>query len=209
MPDNFIGEVIGVTDIFIAEILKDDKDDFTVGTPEVLAPTASIAEDTPTNQKPSCFSNQALFIYTSEGASKLTCVIPGISTKAEAMLLGKVYDDATGLMYDSGSPKTKYFAFGFRSNYGKVEGGEGDRYVWFLKGSFAIPKREAATKTEQIDNKPLTVEYSAISTIHKFQLDDKTVDGAKRVQGDTSDVAFDPSTWFDAVVTPPEVVVTP
>jgi phi13 family phage major tail protein len=113
-------------------------------------------------------------------------------------------------MYDSGEADPPYFALGYRLD----RPNDVSEYAWLLKGKFAIPKEDAETKAGEINEKTLSVEYTAVTTIHKFQLtpinesDLGKRSGAKAVYADTSDASFiGKDTWFTAVVKPPEIVV--
>ena len=199
MNYGFIGEVIGADDIYIAEVLEDSLATFTVDTPKLLVPTASIAEATTMNQTPSYYSNQALWVYNSEGASVLTLVTPYLNAETEAYLLGKQFDAATGRELDSGKPKARYFALGFRSEMSEDQ----YMYVWWAKGAFAIPSQNRGqTKTDSVSPQQLTINYTSITTIHKFDMPDGSKDGIKKVQGDTTNTTFSAVNWFDAVQLP-------
>ena len=201
MDYGIIGEIIGSDDLYIAEVVEDSLDAFITDKPQMLAPSASIAEATAMNQVVSHYSNKAYWVYNSEGLSTLTLVLPYLDSRTEAYLLGKLFDDTTGRMVDSGQLKARYFALGFRSpmsdgNY---------TYVWWAKGAFSIPSQNRGqTKTETTTPQQLTMTYAAISTIHLFEMPEDEPNGIKKIQGDTTETAFDPTFWFDAVQLPPD-----
>lgn len=206
-----VGEAIGTSDIYVAQVTVDTDAAYTTETPESLAPTATIARETTVNTKTRYYSNAALFTDTSEGESKVTIVIPGLTVKGRASLLGKTYDDATGQMFDNGEAEPPYFALAY-----SVDRPDGVKeFVWLSKGKFSIPKDEAETKTGDINEKTLSIEFTAVRTIRKFQLEPKDQEnnkpgktgGVKAVMADTSDEAFTGAeTWFDSVKTPPAIV---
>ena len=208
MPDpaKYYGEAVNVSQLFIAEVTGDENGAYQAATPYLLAPMSTIAKETTTNTKTRYYSGVPLYVDKSEGETKVTLVIPGLTVKTRAELLGKTYDTTSGLMYDSGKPGEKYFALGYMIEHA----GGVNEYAWLLKGKFGIPKEEGETKTDNVNEKTLTVEYTAIATTTQFQLDTNTKSGTKGVYGDQSDTAFkskyaNDEAWFKAVVTPPSV----
>lgn len=198
-----VGEAIDVSDLFIATITADTDAAYTPGTPESLAPVATIARETAVNTKTRYYSGAALFTDTSEGETKLTIAIPGLTVKGRATLLGKTYDAAAGQMYDDGVANPPYFAIGYRVS----RPNDIAEYAWLLKGKFSIPKDEAETKTDSINEKTLSLEFTAVRTIHQYQLAANKKGGAKAVHADTSDVAFTgAAAWFETVKQPPAIV---
>lgn len=197
-----VGEAIDVSELYVAAVSADTDAAYTAGTPEILAPMATIGRDTSVNTKTRYYSGMAMFTDTSEGETKMTIAVPGLTTKGRANLLGKPYDAANGKMYDDGKADAPYYAIGYRvSRPGGVE-----EFVWLLKGKFSIPKNEAETKTDSINEKTLSLEYTAVSTVHKFQLGTEKQGGVKGVEADTTDVAFTgKAEWFASVQKPPEI----
>lgn len=198
-----VGEAVGVSELYIAAVTKDDDaaNGYVAGTPELLAPMATIAKETTTNTKTRYYSNKALFVDSSEGETKLTPVIPGLSIKKRNMLLGKAYDADKGIGYDDGEANAPYFALGYA-----IDRPDNVKELhWFLKGKFSIPKDEGETKTENINEKTLPLEYVAVTTQHKFKFPTGPNRGCKAVEADTTDEAFTGvDTWFNAVQKPDE-----
>lgn len=200
--EKYYGEAVNVSELYYAEVTQDVEDAYTAGTPAILAPVATIAKETATNTKTRFYSGKALYVDTSEGDTVLTIVVPGLTVKTRAELLGKLYDETTGMMYDDGVPGEKYFALG----YSVAHAGGKDEFVWLLKGKFSIPRDEVETKTENINEKTLSVTFTAICTKAKFQLTTTKTGNTKAVYGDTGDEAFTKgASWFNAVVTPPAI----
>lgn len=198
-----VGEAIGTEELFVAEVTADSEAAYTTATPESVAPMATVARETTTNTKTRYYGNAAIFTDSAEGETKLTVVIPGLTVQGRAKLIGKPFDATAGKMYDPGAVNPKFYAMGYVVN--RPNGIK--EFIWFNKGKFAIPKDEAETKTDNINEKPLTLEYVAVRTQKKFQLDANTQDGVKSISADTSNVAFTgAATWFNAVQTPPAIV---
>lgn len=197
-----VGEAIDVSELYIAKVTADTDAAYTAGTPEILAPMATIGRETAVNTKTRYYSGKAMFTDTSEGETKMTIAVPGLTVKGRSNLLGKPYDTTKGMLYDHGEANAPYYAIGYRvTRPNNVE-----EFVWLLKGKFSIPKAEAETKTDSINEKTLSVEYTAVSTIHPFQLAADKKSGVKAVEADTTDTAFTTKAdWFSAVQKPPEI----
>lgn len=195
-----VGDVIGASDIYIAEVLTDTIATYEADTPFDFAPTANIAESTETSSTPSYYSDRALWVYNSEGVSTETIVIPYPTAQLEAYILGKTYDKTTGRVYDTGKAKPRYFALLYKTPMSD----DNYKYVVWAKGLFSIPsKSHGATKKGQVEPQQLTLTYSAVSTMHKFDIPgEDEPDGIKLVFADTTDVAFNPTGWFDFVQMP-------
>lgn len=193
------GEYVGVSDLYIAAVSADTAASYTAGSPEYLAPAASVAMEPSVATKVRYYDNKAYYTTTTEGETKVTLVVSGIDLQVYAKILGKHYDTSAKRLYDTGDAgDAPYFALGFKTD---VEGGE--KFFWFLKGKFAPFKEEAATRTNDIDQKTTSLEFNAINTIH----DKFNVDGApctlKRVAADSRlDNTVTAAAWFSAVQKP-------
>lgn len=203
MPDptpttNNFGEFIGVSNVHIAAVTADTASAYTAGTPKYLAPAASVAQEPNVATKARYYDNKAYFTTTTEGETKVTVVLSGLDIKEKAELLGKHYDSTAKRLYDTGSMKeAPWLALGFET---QVEGGT--VYYWFTKGKFAAPKEEAETMTNDITEKTLTLEYTAVVTEHKFTVGSNTV-GLKRIAADSRlDTTVTSTGWFTSVPVP-------
>jgi hypothetical protein len=123
--------------------------------------------------------------------------ITGLTPELFATIRGKVYDAATGRVFDNGGTPPD-IALGFRGK--KSDGAY--RYFWFLKGKFAAPAEEQETEKDTPNPKSTTAKFTAIRTIHEFALSGSITDSVKRVFGDTDDDNFSETTWFDDVQVP-------
>lgn len=205
--NRIVGEAVGVSELYIATVTDaDTANGYVAGTPELLAPMATIGRETTTNTKTRYYSNKALFVDSSEGETKLTPVVPGLTIQKRNQLLGKAYDGTNGVGYDDGQANAPYFALGYAID----RPDNVKEYHWFLKGKFAIPKDEGETKTENINEKTLPLEYVAVTTQHKFKFPAGADRGCKAVSADTTDTAFTgAATWFQSVKKPPEPETVP
>jgi phi13 family phage major tail protein len=195
--DQRYGEFVGVDNLYYAKITNDDEIGYTAAAPIYLAPVAEIAGEPEINNKTTYYDNKAANNYVTEGKTELTITVSNVPAKEIATLLGKKYDAASGRVYDSGEANPPEVAIGFRFNMGK----NGYRYYWFLKGTFSGGAEEAATKSNDVDERTYELTYTAVTTTHQWDIDGQ-MQSLKRVFADTADAAFDPTGWFAQVQTP-------
>lgn len=195
--DQKYGEFVGVDSVYIADVTMDNNSSYVTGIPVYLAPVAEIAGTPEINNNSTYYDNQPGNNYVTEGKTELKVVVSNIPAHVMADILGKDYDVATGRVLDDGQANPPAKALGFRYNMGK----NGFRYYWYLNGTFSGGAEEAATKTADVDVKTYELTYTAINTTHEFNVNgvEKTL---KRIFGDTSDSAFNPTGWFTQVQTP-------
>lgn len=196
--DKQYGEFVGVDSLHVALITADTEEAYTPGIPEYLAPAAEISSDTATDNSTTYYDNVPGFTYNSEGVTTLKITISGIPAEKAAKYLGKYYDEATGLVLDTGEPNPPDCALSFRFN----KGPDGYRYYQYLKGTFSGGSEEAASKGEKIDARTYELTYTAIVTTHQWNVNGEEK-GLKRIYADTADAKFtSAATWFDAVKVP-------
>lgn len=189
---------VGVDQIYYALITQDDSSAYAAGTPVAFAPAMTIAQAPKSNSKVQYADNQPFDSMSSEGETEMDVEVTGISPQTQATILGRVYDAATGRVFDNGGTPPD-IALGFRA---KKRGGY-YRYYWFLKGAFQSPSEEQATETDTPDPKSTKLKFTAIRTIRQFSLNGSgLIDSVKRVFGETSDALFSASGWFSSVQVP-------
>jgi phi13 family phage major tail protein len=188
---------VGVSKVYFALITDDSAAAYAAGIPAYLAPVMNVVQTPKTNSKVQYADDQPFDAMQSEGETELDVEITGLPLDIQAVLLGKVYDPATGRLFDSGGT-APYVALAFRSKKSDSK----YRYYWFLKGTFSTPSEEMATKTDTPDPKSVKLKFTAIRTIHEFTLSASVTDSVKRVVGDTNDPNFNESPWFEAVQVP-------
>lgn len=188
--------VVGVSDLYIAEVTKDDASAYTADTPEYLAPAAEVTHEPAVNRKTQYADDQPFDTMSSEGETTINLTVTGIPIEMLAKITGRVFDAATGRMFDNGGVPP-YFALMFRSQ--KSNGSY--RYYSYLKGRFDMPSEEAVTKADSPDPKTIKLTFIAIKTVYAFDLGDID-DGVKRVMGDEDTTNFSGTNWFAQVQTP-------
>jgi phi13 family phage major tail protein len=198
MPPNS-GEyksVVGVDNLYIAQVTQDDTSAYVAGTPQYLAPTASISMKPKTSMEAQYADNIPFDIAAAEAETDMEINITNLPASMYALLLGSHFDAATGTVDDvTGTPP--FFAVGFRAmkSNGKY------RYYWYQKCQFSAPEEGAETKTDKATPKEAKLNCKAIKTTYKFN-NGATTDGIKRKFGDEDTTNFVGTTWFSQVQVP-------
>lgn len=189
-----IFEYRGVSDAVYAKVLRDDLDGLEFGEVKDFAGVSEIGKTTESNNEAHYYDNIPAVIISSTGADTLAINTAGIPLDILADITGQYYDAATGMFVEQERNPGDY-AFGYRTQ--KTDGTE--VLVWRLKGSFSIPSTTNATQDAGTTANGQTLNYTGISTIHKFT---KTGKPAKAVNLDTSGNLVDTSDFFETVQTP-------
>lgn len=187
-------EYMGFDNLVAAEITADTLEAFTPGEVFKLAPAGEIKKSTERDQAARSYDNQTYILIKSEGDDTVELVVPVLPLSIESKIIGSDYNEATGSLSNDGRPKTKYFALGYRL----LCSDDTYRYVWRLKGTFALGDEEAKSK-EGTDSNNMTLTYTGIPTRHKFAATGKP---AKDKVVDERDGLLNYDQWFDQVVTP-------
>ncbi|MHB9031915.1 MAG: major tail protein [Anaerolineae bacterium] len=194
--------VVGLDQVYIAQVTADSAAAFTANTPEYLAPAADAAAEPTTSQEMQYADDKPFDVVTGEGETKITLTLTNVPFEMVAKLLGKTFDAASGRMFDEGSGSIPPdFALSFRS----MRSNGSYRYFQYLKGKFGAPKDEAQTVGASKTPKPQQLVYTAVNTIHKFDLGGSADQSVKRVVGDEDADNFSGATWFSQVQTPEAV----
>ncbi len=191
---------VGLDSLYIAQVTVDTTATFTAGTPEYLAPAAEASQQPTVNAETQYADDQPYEALTSEGETVVNLTITGLPAAMFALLLGRVYDSASGRVFDNSGAVPPYFALSFRS----LKSNGSYRYFQYLKGRFSTPNEDSATKGDTPDPKTTELVYTAVRTVHPFDLGDIT-ESVKRVFGDSDSTNFVGTTWFSQVQTPDAV----
>lgn len=203
MADIF--EYRGVEGVVIAEVTGDDNETdggYKTGAVEPLLPVAEIGKTTESSSEAHYYDNQPLIIVNSEGPDEITITGAGMTLEKLAKITGKSFDTTTGMFVD-GPRQVRYFALGY-----KTKDSDGKyRYVWRLKGTFAIPDDTNATEDDGTDANGTELTFTGIYTVHKFKKavfdgTNWTAGPAKAVVVSDREGKADVSTFFESVATP-------
>jgi phi13 family phage major tail protein len=162
--DNKYGEFIGVDSLYYAEVTANSTSAYTPGTPQILAPVAEIAAAPEISNVTTYYDNAAANNYVSEGKTEVKVVVPNLDSQTLAKILGKLYDQTSGKVYDNGEANPPEIALGFRYNMGK----NGYRYYWYLCGTCSGGEEAATTQKESIDVKTYELTFTAYTTAKQF-----------------------------------------
>lgn len=192
-------EFRGCDNLVIAAITGDDTTGYTTGAVEVLAPVAEVSKTVESSSETHYYDNTGMIVIQAEGSDTITLTVPALPLGKLATITGKVVDSATGAFIDC-PPVEKYFALGYRL---KLTDGT-YRYVWRLKGSFAIPDETSATEDNGTGTNNQQLTYTGIKTAYEF-----TNGGGTNVKARAGSVVIDErdgkcdlSTFFSTVQTP-------
>lgn len=200
MADQKTVEFRGCDNLVIAEVMADDaSSDYTTGAVTRLAPVAEIAKTVESSSETHYYDNTGMIIIQSEGSDEITLTVPALPLATLAMITGKNIDPTTGAFID-GPAVERYFAIGYRLRL--TDGTY--RYVWRLKGSFAIPDETSATENDGTDTNNQELTFTGVKTITEFDNGGGPgVSGrAKAIVIDERDGKCDLTTFFTTVQTP-------
>lgn len=197
----------GVDNLVYARVTGDDNEEgggYKTGDVKPLAPVAKIGKTVESGSATEFFDNSPMFVINSEGADEIEIESTALPLETLAELIGKSYDPETGAMID-GEREERYFAIGYRT-----KGTDGKyRYVWRLKGTFAIPDEENTTEDDGTDTTGTTLTYTGIHTTHKFTKGKYDSEKSAWEKGTSKGLVVDEragladvSAFFDEVVTP-------
>lgn len=201
-----IFEFRGVDNFYFAEVIEDDANGYSCGTP-VHIPVQEVGKTTDSSSEAHYYDNKAMIVVNSESADTITLVLAPPALQQLAQMTGKSFDATTGMMVDS-PRQNKYFAIMYRTK--GTDGGY--RYVSRLKGQFNIPEESVQTENDGTDTTNTSIEFTGIYTEHEFtkgiyHSDTQTWEkaGVKGIVVDARYGLADLSTFFSAIQTPDSI----
>ena len=191
-----VKEFRGIENLVVAEVIKDASDEITFGAVEKLAGVAELSKESESSSETHYYDNAPLIVINSQGSDTVTIQASVLSLEMVAKITGRKYDATKGMLVE-GSRENKYFAIGY-----KTKATDGTyRYVWRLKGTFAIPNESHQTENDGTDANGQELVFTGIKTSHKFAGNDNdgayaiVVDGAKTTDVDFFAAVKDPDTF--------------
>lgn len=158
-----IKEFRGVENLVVAEVTKDASDEITFGTVEKLAGVAEISKESESSAETHYYDNAPAIVINSQGSDTITIQASVLPLPMLAKITGRVYDATKGMLVE-GERANKYFAIGY-----KTKATDGTyRFVWRLKGTFAIPNETVQTENDGTDANGQELVFTGIQTTHKF-----------------------------------------
>ena len=200
------GELVNIDELHFSKVITDTLAEYSAAVPEILAPAGDISHEAKVNTKIRYYNGKPMFVTVTEGETAVKITVSGVPAKKAAELTGKPYDATRGIVIDTGNAsKTPWCTLSGRMEIADDE----YRYFSYLKGKYSIGTEEASTKTDDIDEKTYTLNYTAMVTEHVFDDIPDPNGGAdysssvKAVKADTTDAAFvSAANWFSQVQTP-------
>lgn len=190
-------DYIGIDMLYYAAVTKDDTEGYTVDTPKPFAPVAELSKATTAEQVNSYYDNGIYRTLSNESQDEYTIKTPALSLDVLADITGKVIDETTGALLDSGEPETKYFALLYRAQLSDYT----YRFFAINKCSFKVPDETIVGKGESIEPNGQELTVTSIRTAFKYD-QGGAMKGIKRIVADERDGKVDVSKWFEAVPVP-------
>lgn len=182
---------IGLRDVHIAILTKDDSTEATYETPERLSGAIS-ANVNPNPSTATLFADDGPYDSAATmGEIELELNMADLTPQQQAKLLGHTVTD--GILVKRAADAPPWVAVGFRS----LRSDGSYRYTWLLKGKFSIASQENQTRGDSIEWKTPTIS----GAFSKRDFDD-----AWMIEAESSDptTATAIATWFTAVPTVPQ-----
>lgn len=179
---------IGLKNLHVAKLTKDDKTGVTYGAPQRLA-LAIEAKITPQVTSETLYADdKAAEVAESLGEIEVELGIDDLSSEMYALLLGKTAN-SDGVIEDKSTDTAPYVALGFSMPLSKG----GEKLVWLYKGKFQLPEDQAKTKGDKVEFQTPTIKAKFVPR----EYDDKW-----RASVVTTDTGVDQAViqnWFSAV----------
>lgn len=161
------GTTINVYGLYSAILMQDTAAGLLFGTNRYLTSVATASKETTTNPFQGWYNGERQEHLISEGGSKVTVAGKDLPGAYVAMLLGKYWNEADGLIYDMGDQADAPY---MSCSYNEITV-EGAIFHQFMKGKWTLSSKEAATKNDGgFDPKQITLVFEAINTVYKYAL---------------------------------------
>lgn len=180
---------IGLSNLHIAELLKDDANGVEYDNPIKVVALAKAKASPKTNSKTYYADNIPMETYTAMGEGELEIEVGDFPIDILGKMLGSKV--VNGVMYSKSTDAANapYFAVGFeglKSNGKRV-------FYWYYKVRFAIPEEDLKTMEDTPEYQPETVKAIFVN---------RAFDGKWRAKADEDAKDFEPATatnWFTEV----------
>lgn len=200
--DQEVFEFRGVDSLYVAEVTKDNEENYTCEKPIYLAPVAEVGKTSEVSSETHYYDNKSMIVVNSESSDTISITMAPPVLEKLAKITCKSFDATTGMLVDS-ERQNKYFALMYRT-----KGTDGKyRYVSRLKGTFGFPEETSQTEDNGTETTNTSVEYTGIYTEHMFakgvyKEGEWEKGSAKGIVVDTRYELADVSNFFEQVQTP-------
>lgn len=213
MADNSknVFEFRGVEDLYYARVEEDSEGNYKVGNPKRLSYTATIAKEVESSSETHYYDNKGMIAITAKGVETFTLTVAPPPLAVLAEITGQAFDATKGMLIE-GNITPRQFAILY-----KTKGTDGFwRYVVKYKGVFAIPSEEVNTESDSIDTTNTELTFTAVNTVHKFEITDSiaAIDGTSQNKTESiSGIVVDErygraanlANWTTKVMTPSDI----
>jgi phi13 family phage major tail protein len=180
--------LVGLDNIVVAPLTKDDNTGVTYGAPVKILHAVD-AKITPSQDTQNVFSDDSVEeIITVFSSVDVEFTISELANANYKLLLGKS-TNSQGVVMDSASDIAPYFAMGFRAK--KSNGSY--RHIWLYKGKFSLIDEAFQTQADKADFQTQAIKGTFVKRIN---------DGKWRARVDSDDAGIGASVisgWFGAV----------
>jgi len=194
-----IVEYRGIRGLVGAEVLADNGDEITFGTPFPIAGTSELSKETDSSSEAHYYDNIPGVVIDSVGSDTIGVNVSAVPLSVISKITGQKYDEATGTLIE-GVAIAPYLAIGYITD--DTDGNE--VFVWRMKGKFARPGSTHATKDNGTGANGQTLNYTGISTTHKFVANDNK--GASGINCPSATCGKTESEFFAKVQTPDDII---
>lgn len=178
---------IGLRDVHVALLTKDDSTGVTYEAPEKIVGAIS-ANVNPNPSSATLFADDGPYDSASTlGEIELELNMADIPPAKQALLLGHTF--ANGILVRKSSDTPPWVAVGYRS----LKSNGSYRYTWLYKGKFAEAEQENQTKGDSIEWKTPTITGAFVR---------RDFDDAWQIEAESDDATAATSTehWFEQVI---------
>lgn len=160
-----VQEYRGIRGLVCAEVLTDDADGMTFGTPFAIAGVSELTKETETSSEAHYYDNIPAIVIEATGPDTVSMSTSAIPFDVLAKITGQFIDEETGLFVEC-EREVKNWALGYITK--RTDGVE--IFVWRLKGTFNIPSDAHASENAGTDANGQELTYTGINTQHRFEL---------------------------------------
>ncbi|MGM7682657.1 major tail protein [Cytobacillus sp. Hm23] len=146
------GIIIGLKNIHVAKLTKDDEIEVTYETPQRLAKAIEAKIKPNVNSSTLYADDGPAATDSSLGEIEVEINIDALSTQVQSFLLGHKVN-GEGVLIKSADDVSPYVALGFSS----PTSDGGNKFVWLYKGKFQLPESNYKTKGDSIEYQTPTI----------------------------------------------------
>ena len=141
---------IGLDEVHIAEVIRDDENGIVYGTPMALKGAVNATVNPNSDVATDYGDNGVFFVTNNRGNTEMNLELIDVDSSVLAQMLGQ--RKVNGITVESPLDQSPAFAVGFRVWIaGEKDGEKRYQFFWYAKGKFSVPETGGSTKTESIE----------------------------------------------------------